>query len=579
MNRLTIMLLLLFCNHCAIAGVNAWLDRYHIDEGEVLRLTIEAEGDIPGDPNTDALLPDFEILGIANGHRQTRGTNGFINFTTWTISLKARHPGVLGIPALRIASWASPPLSVEVRPVKGTSHHQGEVFIQSEVSDATPWLQSMVLYTVRILYDIPMSEGRLSSPDVPNALVQQLKGDRVGSIELNGRRYKTIERRYALFPQRSGKLSIPAPVLDAKVPAATQAGRLDFSRTDRNPLQTDRGEFDTFITATRPIRVRGEATVLTVKPPAAGFSGRHWLPARSLVLTESPGAQQQALRTGDPITRSFTIRAEGLMAEQIPALSEDSDNRGGVYFDKPVRQNHIDAHGVVGTLIQRVVYVPREPGTLELPPLSVTWWDVGTQREKVAMLPAHSYTIVAAEDDPAATQVSTERAATDAAPKAAPATAEPDAIARQLPETGTWRWISGVLAMLWLLTLLFWRHERKQRGAHKRPLLQKKQPTNTHAKKRFHQACRENLAGPARQYLLEWARSHWPDDPPIGLEDLAARLDNNKLTPLLQQLDAAVYAGKKHKWRGRKLGGKLKKLPRTRTSTANINDLPPLYPD
>ncbi len=569
MKRLTIMLLLLVSNQSALAGINAWLDSYQIEEGEILRLTIETEGDVPGDPNTDPLLADFEVQGIANGHRQIRGANGFINYSTWSISLKPRHAGVLQLPSLQVAGQSTPPLAVEVRATKAARTDQGEVLVLAEVSNRQPWVQSMVTYTVSILYNTPIAEGTLALPEIPNALVHRLKGDRITTIERNGQRYKRIERRYALFPQSSGRLTIPGPVLNAKVPAAIHGGRLD---ADSNPLQSGSGDFDTFVTATRSVRVRGENLTLDVAAPASKFGVNGWLPAQRVELTETTDHGQTTIRAGEPVTRTITLRAYGLLAEQIPPLQQQGDSHDGIYFDKPVRHNRIDTDGVVGNLTQRVVYVPRKAGSLELPEVMVRWWDVNANHEKIDTLPAQHYKVIAAEGEKAA-------AATKAPLPAEATTASVDSsqdFRFHLSQPKPWQWLSATLASLWLLTLLLWRRERGQcrtaKNRHTKP------PSNTLARKRFQQACRENLAGPARHYLLEWCQSHWPDNPPIGLEDLSQRIGNDKLTPLLQQLDKAVYAGKKHKWHGRKLAGRLKKLPRTRPREETTGTLPPLYP-
>ncbi len=569
MKRLMLILLLLASSQSALAAINAWLDSYQIKEGEVLRLSIEAEGDIPGDPNTDPLLPDFEVQGIANGHRQIRGANGFINYSTWSISLKPRHAGVLQLPPLQIAGQSTPPLSVEVRAAKAAHTDQGEILILGEVSNTQPWVQSMVTYTISILYNTPIAEGTLTLPDIPNALVHRLKGDRIATIERNGQRYKRIERRYAVFPQSSGRLTIPGPVLNAKVPAANQGRRLN---ANSNPLQSGSGDFDTFVTATRSIRVRGQSLVLDVTAPAGESGASGWLPAQRIELTETTDRRQVAIRAGEPVTRTITLRAHGLLAEQIPPLEQQGDSHDGIYFDKPVRHNRIDADGIIGTLTQRVVYVPRQAGSLELPEMTVRWWDVNANGEKISTLPAQHYEVIAAEgEEPPAT-------ATPPTPPVMSASAADSSrdFLHHLSQPKPWQWLSATLASLWLLTLLLWRHERGHcRTANVR---HNKPPSNTLARKRFQQACRENLAGPARHYLLEWCQSHWPDNPPIGLEDLAQRIGNDKLTPLLRQLDKAVYAGKKHQWHGRKLAGKLKKLPRIRPRVEPTGTLPPLYP-
>ena len=576
MRRMLAMLLL--CAAGAVfAGPTAWLDRYAVDEGEILRLTIETEGDVPGDPDTDPLLPDFTIDGIANGHRQIRSANGFINYTTWTITLRPRRAGRLQIPSLRINGAPTPPLALEVRPsLRGQQQGGGQAFLRGSVDNPRPWRQAMVIYTVRLFYDLPIAGAALNVPTPSGALMTQLKGDRVSVATLDGRRYKVIERRHALFPENAGNLTIPAPTLEAQVPVSTSA-RLDIDHSSGNPLQGG-GEFDSFITATRPIRIHGEPIALEVRPPPPDHGGRQWLPAASLKLEEQIETGQMPLHAGDPVTRTITLTAEGLMAEQLPPPVATAPR--GVYLDKPQRRTIVGDRGVTGILTQRIVHVPQQAGELTLPPIELRWWDTTSGQSRKATLPAHSYHV----------EATTPQKAADGSDggKTNRAGGNPESTARTLPElarellpTGgnaPWPWLAAATTLLWLATLWLWLHERR-RHRPRRPIEhQQRDGNDTLARKRFHQACREDLAGPARHYLLAWARAHWPDDPPAGLEALAERIGDDGTAKLLKQLDSAVFSEEAGRWRGRKLASKLKKLPGKKSADKAFEPLPPLYP-
>ncbi len=558
-------LLVMVAAGSARAAPTAWLDRAVIDEGEILRLGIEIEGDVPGDPDTDPLLPLFEIHGIANGHRQIRSQAGFVNFTTWTITLKPRQAGRLQVPSLRIGGQPTPPLWVEVRPATGTGG-QGEVFVHATTDRTTAWVQGMVILTLRIHYDIPLADARLILGDIPGALIQRLKGDRLTVETLDGRRYKVIERRFALFPQRAGSLTIPAPVLEARVPSAHSATTLDFDRLDINPLLAGRGEFDSFVTTTRTLRVRGKPLPLEVKRPPDGIAPGPWLPAQRLTLEEHIDQPVTALRVGEPVTRTITLQAHGLLAEQLPPLPIIGDSRDGVYRDKPTRNNTVTADGVVGTLTQRIVHVPRRAGTtLTLPAIEIGWWDVDANAPRQSRLPAHRFEV------PAQTTAAT-------ADPAAPANTPRPTTPRWPPSR--WLWLTAALALLWLLTLLLWLRERGHHRRRRNTMAPLPPAQNPLARKRFHQACRENLPAPARHHLLQWAASHWPDDPPAGLEALAARIDDPAVTELLRRLDAAIWSDGGKEWRGRNLAARLKRLPGTDTGKRQQPEpLPSLYPE
>ena len=575
--RLSLLLMLLVLSQQSVlAGVTAWLDKYSIVDGDTLRLIIEADGDIPGDPDTQPLLKDFAIKGMATGRRQTRSKGGFKNHTTWTITLQPRQSGRLEIPPILINGEPTRAMVVEVKRDPKARASSGEVFIRTEVSNESPYVQSMVIYRVKIYYNIQLAEGSLSAPVIRNALVQRLGGDQQSTEALNGKQYRTIERRYAIFPQTSERLVIPAAVLNAKVPSNNQGGRIHPDSQSSNPLIKGGGEFDAFITTTRPIRVRSESTTLLVQPQPSRYKGKHWLPSSKITLTETLDRRADDLNVGDPVTRTLVLRAKGLTAEQLPNLVEQQIRQNGVYYDKPVISNQQEQNGVTGTLTQRIVYVARQPGTLELPEISLQWWNTAANKLQTATVPAHHYTVEAG-GLPIKSAASPDSNKID------------NTIFKKLPliravvshnnSVTVWHWMTAAFASLWLLTSLLWIRERNHRSNNVPKKIEVPQNNGSEiARKRFRQACRENLPQPARQYLLQWAASHWPDHPPAGLEALASRIQDRKLKALLKQLDIVVYSGHKLKWKGKALASRLKKLPQPEGAKKGRDEIPPLYP-
>ncbi|MEZ5581408.1 MAG: hypothetical protein R3F37_00205 [Candidatus Competibacteraceae bacterium] len=76
--------------------------------------------------------------------------------------------------------------------------------IEVQAEPADPYVQAQVQYTVRLLFAVPLLDGSLDAPQPANAVVERLGDDVSYETQRNGRRYRVIERRYALFAQRSG---------------------------------------------------------------------------------------------------------------------------------------------------------------------------------------------------------------------------------------------------------------------------------------------------------------------------------------------------------------------------------------
>ena len=148
--------------------------------------------------------------------------------------------------------------------------------------------------------------------------------------------------------------------------------------------------------------------------------------------------------------------------------------------------------------------------------------------------------------------------------------------------------MSLALLLAWLGTLGGWWFERRRRrpAAKSEPESaalaagQKSPPPAArhrgNAEQAFRQACRDGDPKAARRELLNWARAHWPDAPPNGLDAVAARLGDAQLQTLLQQLDRACYGG--GDWNGTALSQALKALPQSQARPKQAAGLATLYP-
>jgi BatD DUF11 like domain len=581
----------------AAGTVDAWLDRTQVTEGETVQLTLEGKGRLDGSPDTAPLMQDFDILGQSNGSRMTIVNGHTDASTTWTYELSPKHGGTLTIPALSVGSAQSAPLTLQVTAVPvAKAGSDANIVVESELSSNTPYVQGQVIYTVRLLHTVPLKSGQLTEPSSDHLLVQRLGEDREYATTRNGRRYQVIERRYALFPQASGRLELEAPVFDGEVPDTSRRRASPFSRFFGNDAFFSADPFNDLMTPTRKVRVRGDATVLEVQPRPAAAQGAQWLPAEQVELKGSWQPDGGEIHVGEPLTLTLDLQARGLTGGQLPGIAPEAVDGFDVYPDQAQRSSDAQASGVTGRLQQKIAYIPRHAGALTVPAIDLSWWDTGTDKERHASLPQHIIQVL-----PATGQNTTQApgAVSPAVPTpapaqaaAAPAPARTSAIpaAAATPLTTTvpapgytrwWPWISAVLAAGWLLTLVSW----WWRSRRKRDLLQTTRgvPADTgsaaRARRQFLDACKAGDAFTARRTLLEWTRAHWPHDPPRGLQSLAQRLNDPATQQELAALDRAIYtpAGR---WDGAALASRVQQLPQAQTGNGGERDvLAPLYPE
>ena len=569
----------------AWAALTAHLDRYRVTEGETVRLTIEATGQVSTMPDTRALNQDFEVTGAMSGSRVNIINGKMDSRTTWTISLIPLHSGELTIPSLTINGEHTPELTLHVaEAASGTDPDAATpVFLETEVDKTDPYVQGMVRYTQRVFFAVNLAQGSLSEPEHENALVQKLGEDREYVAERNGRSYNVIERVFVIFPQTSGRMVIPAPVLNAQIPQANNR---------HDPF------FDRFFTNTRPVRLRGEAITLDVQPRPDQSKSAYWLPAESVELHETWQPDNDTIAVGDPITRNITIRALGVTGEQLPEPRLSDPDGFKLYPDRAQSNTQHQSHNVQGEKTLRLAYMPMQPGKHTLPAFTLNWWDTVTNRAREATLPERTIEILPGtgqqnntavsaptvpgssesgmqipeiqQNAPGASFLQTERSASNTATASA--------------GSNGWFWATLVFATLWLMTLaVLWRNRRQATSFVKEnKAITREDPKNSReARKRFHAACKENNPRQVRFYLLKWAAVDWPDSPPRGLDELALRFDDISVREALKKLDRVLYQQHDEEdWDGDELKQLISQLPKFDKNTKNTtgkNTLPGLY--
>ena len=74
-----------------------------------------------------------------------------------------------------------------------------------------------MLYTLRLYTRVDLSQARLDEPELADAVIERLGDDSRFNTQVNGLDYSVTERKYAIFPQKSGKLTIRPLVLTAEI--------------------------------------------------------------------------------------------------------------------------------------------------------------------------------------------------------------------------------------------------------------------------------------------------------------------------------------------------------------------------
>lgn len=596
----SVFLLLMMVTPRVWADVRASLDRTTVHAGDTVTLTLEADGQNPGvSPDLSALEKDFTILGtstsqqvqIINGRRSDR--------TQWHVELDPGRTGSLEIPALRLGNETTPPLSLKVveqpEGVAGEKNSQLFVEVETEPEDASPFVQQQILYTTRLYYRVPLIEGTLEDPQPEDAVVERLGDDTHYTTTVDGERYQVVERHYAVFPEKSGTLTIPPVSFTGRV--ASESGR----PSRRSPMGTMMEQFfagdpffDNSLFAGRllgdpgkRIRTRSPSVTLDVRPRPAAYTGSNWLPSEELVLRDSWAESPPEFRVGEPVTRTLTLEAKGLGASQLPVIRIPEVDGLRVYPEQPVRESRSDGRWVYGHSEQSLALVPSAAGKLSVPEIRLAWWDVRANEQRVAVLPAWEVNVLPGAGGSVSGAVPPQPAAAVNPGDAAAPGAPPVAAAgwTDIPRIW-WLWLAAAAVLTVAGTRLALRPSRRERREPSVPgqvaVTASKAvadvPRAGEARRDLQAACAKSDPNAAARALLAWAAVEWPDHPPRSLGAIATRLASG--ADAVRALDQALYAPGDLAWDGAGFWDIFRLGLQAKTAAAADRDggLAPLYP-
>jgi hypothetical protein len=533
---LAVILLLAF-SVAQAATVTAKLDRNSVVVGETVTLILQT-GDTDQSLDTDLsiLNLNFDVL-----NRRSETQMSFVNgrqtaSVRLVVTLEPKREGQLIIPPLNFSGATSNPLTLKVSAAPALADGAAEpVFIEVSVQpDSGPYyVLSQVSLMVRIFYQANLTEAAINPPAPEQASVRLL--DEVPyQSDRNGERYRVLERRYAIFPERSGTLTIPSMEL---------SGRLIERPSDRLWQPTVRG---------RRVRVESEALNLEISPRPASYTGEFWLPARRITLSQQI-SDNEKLHVGEPVTRTVIMDAMGLEENMLeePGWPEVPATR--IYPDQPQGISRDDGEWVLGHKEFRYAVVPEEPGELVLPEIRLDWWDTITNQQRTAVLPEHRVSVLPSELSQAASVLP-------------PATGLIPGVSSALPAGETaysgrsilWKASTAVFALLWLLTLFFY----IRRGVVVEQVPGKNgslAADENELLKQIQLACKKGDAASARKDLAQWIRNYAPQGKRGSMRDFGTACGETKLQAAIAELDTWGFAnGDSEAWDGGVLWNTLK---------------------
>ena len=505
------------------AALTAKVDRTVLDSNETLRAELRYDGQVfAGEPNFEPLTKDFEVLSNKRQQNYSNVNGKTESYTAWTLELRPKRAGILLIPSLTFKKEVSNAVELRVRaaPTNSSANPGTQpIYTETTVDTNTPYVGQQVILTHRLYTSVQLRDFSLSELTIDKAELHRL-GDTQYQKVINGRNYLVLEVKYAIFPQAKGTLIIPS---------------LRFAAYEVN----NRSQFGVFNNRGNQIIRDTESKVLEVNalPSQASIDG--WMPSTSVTMEQRWSGDIDSVTVGEPVTRTITIRAEGLSAAQITPLQEPQGDNYRGYPDQPQLDEIVTANGLAATRIESLALVPNKPGEIVLPAVQLVWWDTNSNQPRIASLSPITLQVSPSSNIDAIANGSNVMQMTNDAMT----TLATDALKPKVSFMTNLSLSINALLITLIIVLLMRRKRESSAARSQQPSLSL-DSARLNLKQQLRaiesEAKDENLMA-MRDAILRWGKILFAENPPSTLKSLGDLLGNPSISQLFAQLDQQLY--------------------------------------
>ncbi|GLK76019.1 hypothetical protein GCM10008171_12730 [Methylopila jiangsuensis] len=228
-----------------------------------------------------------------------------------------------------------------------------------------PYPRELVLLRIRGVYRPLINQSKLIQPELVDFAWSELGQDAVRVIEEDGYAKREFTRVIAVYPSRSGTLTIGPFVHRLKVVDGAER---------------------------REIEVRSKPVELKV----AAWSGPGgpddpqgwWLPARSVTVRDAWSGDPDRVPRGETLTRTVTVTADGAPADMLPPTPKLL-SPGVISFLGPTsRETRITPSGPVSQVTYSWEARPTTAYPATVQEIRIPWFDTTARKMREAVIPA-----------------------------------------------------------------------------------------------------------------------------------------------------------------------------------------------
>lgn len=417
-------------------NVTATVSTNKVVKNQVFQLRVVVDSKVSSDAiDFSQLEKDFYV-----GRPSFGSSMNFINgkrsdSSEWNISLAAQRLGVATIPSFSIDGAASQPIPIQVSVDNDQPQVSDLVELHSNLNKTTLYPRESTQLSTRLI--VKADPRRLQNPNIiaPNA--QGLTIEPIGEPNqyqavVDGVEVTVVDHNYLVTAIDPGQFTISGIGFKGSVVYGdNRSGTTKLVSAD-----TPATEFQ-----------------ISVEAIPSDYQGQ-WLPASSLTLTQdwrdSSGkeidpSQPYTTTVGESITREIYLDIQGLASEQFPDIKINYPKSVRLYQEKP---QFTDLGNGKTRMTVKQVLIAQQQGQIDLKPVTLNWWDSSNHKQETANLNSLQLMVEPANI------LNTESIS-------APPTAAQQTQSVTVYKPGIWPYLTGLFALLWLITLVLWKKSSK----------------------------------------------------------------------------------------------------------------------
>ncbi|KEI35165.1 BatD protein [Francisella sp. W12-1067] len=486
------------------ANVSATIDRTHLEKGETAQLVLQLDN-FDSKPDLSVLDKNFIVYNTSTSSKTTIINGKKSVQYEMIITLMPNKSGNLTIPAIKIGSQSTKAIQIKVdKPLSNEEETKyNDLFAIGTLATTKSYVNVPVLYTLKFYYSTPILSLQAKPFQIKNSEIRQTSHRVVYQKKVNGRMYDVLEESLLIVPHSTGKINIPAMVLQVTMPNGF--GQLGAK---------------TEYVSTKPIS-------LNIAPIPDNVDIQDWFPASNVSLTDN-WSQEIDIKEGELVTRTIKITADNVLSDDIPKLEFEATDGFNIYAEKPKLEDIENSGKLIGVATYKIGYMPIKQGEVTVPDVKLKWYDVDTHKSKVAKVATKKFNIQKGN-------------LSNVNPLGSPI---PDTqIIHKKVVDPFWRNIAIFFIILWFITLLLLLKCKftKFRKSSYDDSVKSVAPKGSESLKEIKKACsnKDNIA--LQKALINWASLKF-DSEIFSLLDIADLMP--QLLPLLKNLNAAIYANK-----------------------------------